>query len=364
MRVEREFWAAMESGMDEVQRRLGSDDRALRLGAAWLLCARSFGSPELPTSGQRQVSLIGLILTHEVRGLEVLAQDDPAPNVRAEAVSSLARLVEHDHPSVTLLLAKLSIDDDEERVRIAAIEAMAARCPGQRHTPVARAWLWDRSDKVRCAAIAAHRTWGTPFAELMNWLASDGEDALALGLECLETQGAQLQWREVPSSVLRGAIAIRAKLLRVFAEPDEVPLNFWLGCACECHWLHEHAAVEFARVADRLGLCAARRDAVDPADVPQVTSAREVAGQLVRAIGPRAWVGRRSVYYCEADPMKKIGFEVFSDLAARLWQALTELDPTFDPEGDEVVEHLRRHMLDDDWDYPSGADWLIRDVLE
>lgn len=338
----------MAEGIEGVPARLGSEDRSRRLGAAWFLCARSSGGRELPTSGQRQLSLIGLILTHEVRGLEVLAQDDPAPNVRIQAIVSLSRFVEADHPSVTAVLAARSIDDPDELVRVASIEAMALLCPSQRHASVTNAWLRDSSSKVRCAAMDAHRTWGTTAAQLVAWLATANEDAIALGLEHAASAGSKLRWHEVPVSIQCGSISIRARLVHLLIDSD-VPVRFWLECAHECDWLYKRDRAALTRIGDVLERYATDCDTVPPADAGLLVSAREHVGLLT--------IGTTSCCACRRhwgighapDPTKKIGIRLL-DEGPLLWQSLSELDPTFDPESDEVAEHVRWHLrrYDDD----------------
>lgn len=360
MEVEREFWAAMAEGIEGVPARLGSEDRSRRLGAAWFLCARSFGGRELPTSGQRQLSLIGFILTHEVRGLEVLAQDDPAPNVRIQAIVSLSRFVEVDHPSVTAVLAARSTDDPDELVRVASIEAMALRCPSQRHASVTNAWLRDSSSKVRRAAMDAQRTWGTDAAHLVAWLATAGEGAITLGLEHAAGAGTKLQWHEVPVSIQSGSISIRARLVHLLIDNGGVPVRFWLECARESDWLYKRDRAALRRIGYVLERYATECDTVPPADAGLLVSAREHVGLLTIATTSSCACRHHWGIDHAPDPTKKIGIRLF-DAVPLLWQSLSELDPTFDPESDEVAEHVRWHLRhSDDDDRWLRARW--RDV--
>jgi hypothetical protein len=91
--------------------------------------------------------------------------------------------------------------------------------------------------------------------------------------------------------------------------------------------------------------------------VQPVTAARRRVGGLVRATGP-SYKCVHAGYRTEPDPTKKIGFKVCADPVATLWQALVELDPTFDPNGDEIVAHIRRNVRRDHFE------WVMLDRVQ
>lgn len=182
---------------------------------------------------------------------------------------------------------------------------------------------------------------------LLTWLSPMNDEVLMLALEDLARHGELVQWRDLPVTAQRAPVTVRAMLLRVLKARSDAPLRFWLGCALECFWFYANARLDLERITDELEYWTAQHVLLAADEGQLVTAARARTGELVLAIATATRLGYK--VSATSTATKKLGMTLV-DLVPALWQALTELDPTFDSERDAVANHIRnRPWSDYDW---------------
>lgn len=332
MSIEAAFAEAVDAPTESIEALLRSGVMESRLGAAWVLCARANQRSVLPSAGQRRLALSALVVARQARGLEVLAESDPAPQVRAGAILNLARLVGPGLGPIEMI-ARISTADEDEAVRAAAVEFLSAQHGSWQHTALVDTWRSDPSETVRHAAVNALLARGTVDASLLEWLEGGGPALVEYGLRRIIETACPLRWEDIPEAMQTSDIATRTLLARALGTERQTPLDFWLRCAQECAWLYDHDEGALELVATVLHRHARSRATMAPADAELAACAREVVARVLPRIaaGNEYMKLRRLKLHEDPRPQLMQHDLPFLQGICNLWVSLASLDPSFDP---------------------------------
>jgi hypothetical protein len=139
-------------GDEDVVASLASEDPCTRLAACWRLMTRdqALGAAP-PTDGVRLLLIVNVASVQDLRMLEILAELDPCPTVRAAADTSLWRVARDRDRVVAFLVARLAVER-APAVLVALLDLVPA-LPFELSSGSLQPLLENRSNEVRRRAM-------------------------------------------------------------------------------------------------------------------------------------------------------------------------------------------------------------------